>query len=503
MQDKNDFELSTLPALVPVLSAAAGETLLLLVKRADLIISKTSQEHLISHVLPLIVRAYEDNDARVQEEVLRKSAALAKQLDVQLVKQAILPRVHGLALKTTVAAVRVNALLCLAELVNTLDKHAVLDILQTIQRCTAVDRSAPTLMCTLGIANSILKQYGVDFVTEHVLSMLIPLLTAPQLNVQQFAKYMFFVKDILRKIEEKRGVVTTDSGITDMKLFPNGDGSKFDAQKKANIPIAPTIKNSPSWDEDWGPTKQGAKFPTSSSSPSLSIGSSSQQNQLTANVERNNVISSLSKSSTSTVHLSQESSQSVASVDIEWPPRASSGFTSSIGTETQSQNPGPPLSSSSEDFDPFADWPPRPTGFINGTAPSSNTISWSNNASSQINSMSSWGLGSQAHTLHGQTQVGATPVGGSPNNIGMGSSQIPIGFMKQNQGIATSSSSSYDKKQMGIASVFGSAKSDQQHSALRLAPPPTTAVGRGRGVSQSRPTHAKSASDQPPLLDLL
>ncbi|KAF5205308.1 Scy1-like protein, partial [Thalictrum thalictroides] len=39
-QDKNDFELSTLPALVPVLSTAAGETLLLLVKHADLIINK-------------------------------------------------------------------------------------------------------------------------------------------------------------------------------------------------------------------------------------------------------------------------------------------------------------------------------------------------------------------------------------------------------------------------------------------------------------------------------
>lgn len=58
--------------------------------------------------------------------------------------------------------VRVNALLCLGELVNTLDKHAVLEILQTIQRCTAVDRSPPTLMCTLGVANSILKQVMVS-----------------------------------------------------------------------------------------------------------------------------------------------------------------------------------------------------------------------------------------------------------------------------------------------------------------------------------------------------
>lgn len=32
----------------------------------------------------------------------------------------------------------------------------------------------------------------------HVLPLLFPLLIASQLNVQQFAKHMFFVKDILR-----------------------------------------------------------------------------------------------------------------------------------------------------------------------------------------------------------------------------------------------------------------------------------------------------------------
>ncbi|XP_071931709.1 SCY1-like protein 2 A isoform X2 [Coffea arabica] len=82
-QDKNDFELSTLPALVPVLNSAAGETLLLLVKHAELIINKASHEHLISHVLPMLVRAYDDTDARMQEEVLKKTASLVKQLDVQ------------------------------------------------------------------------------------------------------------------------------------------------------------------------------------------------------------------------------------------------------------------------------------------------------------------------------------------------------------------------------------------------------------------------------------
>lgn len=42
------------------------------------------QEHLISHVLPMIVRAYGDTDARIQEEVLKKSSFLVKKLDAQV-----------------------------------------------------------------------------------------------------------------------------------------------------------------------------------------------------------------------------------------------------------------------------------------------------------------------------------------------------------------------------------------------------------------------------------
>lgn len=61
-----------------------------------------------------------------------------------------------------VLQVRVNALLCFGDFVTRLDKHAVMDILQTIQRCTAVDHSPPTLMCTLGVANSILKRVIVS-----------------------------------------------------------------------------------------------------------------------------------------------------------------------------------------------------------------------------------------------------------------------------------------------------------------------------------------------------
>ncbi|KAG6592350.1 SCY1-like protein 2, partial [Cucurbita argyrosperma subsp. sororia] len=511
-QDKHDFELSTLPSLVPVLSTAAGDTLLLLVKRADLIINKTSQAQLMTNVLPLIVRAYDDNDARIQEEVLRKSVSLAKQLDTQLVKQTILPRVHGLALKTTVAAVRVNALLCLGELVQTLDKHAVLEILQTIQRCTAVDKSAPTLMCTLGVANSILKQYGIEFVAEHVLPLLMPLLTAQQLNVQQFAKYMLFVKDVLRKIEEKRGVNVSDSGVPEMKSSLVSNGPQPQSSIRASDTVVPTVKGRSAWDEDWGPMSKGHTTPQNSTSiissaPAVLGGQSVAGNSIQTN---------------SVVTTSLSSNQTVASclpVDVEWPPRNSTGGAPRVSNSGMQATTGESSTSSLDNVDPFADWPPRPSGSLGNASQASNngvvgpsmnkygTVGTSNSLNFQTNGNASWTLNNKNISEPMRQNHGNSTFNSSSLGTGGFNSQSSIGFQKQNQGISSQHAYDADKKLTDLGSIFAPSKSGN-NIAPRLAPPPSNAVGRGRGrgrgvSSTSRSTQNKSSSGQPSLMDLL
>ncbi|XP_057502486.1 SCY1-like protein 2 A isoform X1 [Actinidia eriantha] len=504
-QDKSEFELSTLPALVPVLSTAAGETLLLLVKHADLIVNKASQEHLVSHVLPLFVRAYDDNDARMQEEGLKRTVSLSKQLDVQLVKQAILPRVHGLALKTTIAAVRVNALLCLGDLVHMLDKHSVLEILQTIQRCIAVDRSAPTLMCTLGVANSILKQYGLEFTAEHVLPLIAPLLISQQLTVQQFAKYMLFVKDILRKIEEKRGVTVADSGFLQVKQYPAVDGCQSEPVKKAIATVPSTSRNNPSWDDDWVPTLEGSQSTLSSAQPAMS----NQPPQVTST----NLRSSINAAS------NQQTAISCPPVELEWPPRSSSGVTPHLGDiEKQNQNSGLPTASF-DDIDPFANWPLPPnatsrTGSSNnGTFASSADIYGSSLSTSTPSGLNFQTAGSNYWASNTPNSIESLrPNQGSTGSFNSGPhNQNSIGLLKQNQGISVLGTYT-DKKPTDLGSIFVSSKNEQ--TAPRLAPPPPTAVGRGRGrgrgnqgqtgaASAMRSSHAKSSAEQPPLLDLL
>lgn len=514
-QDKNDFELSTLPALVPVLSTAAGETLLLLVKHAELIINKASQEHLISHVLPMLVRAYDDTDARMQEEVLKKTVSLAKQLDVQLVKQAILARVHALALKTTVAAVRVNALLCLSDMVHMLDKHATLDILQTIQRCTSVDRSAPTLMCTLGVANSILKQHGIEFAAEHVLPLLGPLLVAQQLNVQQFAKYMLFVKDILRKIEEKRGVIVTDSGIPEVKSSAAAAERQL-GRLKASETVTSTTKASPKWDEDWIPSRTSALTLQSSVTNVSSI-----QPVIANKPIHVSPATSQSQSSVPVPAVSpQPTSVSCPSVDLEWPPRSSLGISPKIG-DNEKQNLNRDASSSSfDDLDPFANWPPQPISIsgVSGSYSNNGTIATTANKpgsslnANYLNGINilpnnniNWLFNMQNSIEPSNQNQGNSTLNASSLNSGL-NSQSSLGLLKSSQGNSAWGSS--PQKSADLGSIFTSSKSEQ--AAPRLAPPPATAVGRGRGrgrgnqgATASRSGHAKSSSEQLPLLDLL
>ncbi|KAL6498394.1 SCY1-like protein 2 A [Orobanche hederae] len=492
-QDKNDFELSTLPALVPVFSSAAGETLLLLVKHAELIMNKASQEHLILHVLPMLVRAYDDTDTRLQEEVLKKTILLAKQLDVQLVKQTVLPRVHGLALKTTVAAVRVSALLCFSDMVHILDKAAVLEILQTIQRCTAVDHSAPTLMCTLGVANAILKQYGIEFVAEHVLPLIIPLLITQQLNVQQFAKFMLYVKDVLRKIEEKRGVTLADSGFPEVKpLHLVEDPTSV---HKTVLTTPSITKGSSLWDEDWVPPRTAVRsLITTTAQPAVP----SQPAQVNA---------THSMPSTTAVASSQQPlPSSCPAVDVEWPPQSSSSNAATQFGDFEDVNGNKKSLSdlSLDDIDPFANWPPRPSGppgiSNNDTTASSSNNKYvpNNNTANGLSYQSaSWAFSNQTSIESKSQTRGVSSLSNVDSNIG---SQNSLVYMKQNIGVSALGSS--NEEMTNLKSIFASNKNE--NIAPRLAPPPATAVGkiggRGRG---NRGQTGKSQTEKPPLLDLL
>ncbi|VAH77553.1 unnamed protein product [Triticum turgidum subsp. durum] len=496
-QDKDDFELSTLPALVPVFTSASGETLLLLVKHADLIISKATNEHLISHILPMLVRAYDDTDPRLQEEVLRRTVTLSRQLDMKLLKQSVLPRVHGLALKTTVAA------------------------------------------C------------GVEFAAEHVVPLVFPLLTAQHLNVQQFAKYILFVKDITSKIEEKRGVTVTDNGHTEVKVSPsisNGIHSKPTSGGLGQTGQMPAAKST-SWDEDWGPTKK-------TSAPPLSFDSSAQTKQpskdpfdFSTQTNQPSTLpfdlstqtkqpSTVTQVAASTIPSAQplpslqslapssghQTSGSCVPVDIEWPPRmsTSSDFNAPFSANKDSKSGG--LSNDGvDDVDPFADWPPKPSSAASISAVE--RLPSTNQSISGLNT-GNMGFGGSSTSL-GQMKTNQVSWSAKPNNTNIMGMNSTTSYLNQgnsslgygnpiggpSSGLSNAASSIAGQSIRQPKSDFGSLSqlSSGTQGPPRLAPPPSAAVGRGRGRNQgqsalsraSRTPNSNVSSEQPPFLDLL
>ena len=301
----------------------------------------------------------------------------------------------------------------------------------------------------------------------------------------------------------------TDSGIPEVKQSPLSNGVQSQAPSRAMGTANSTNKKSPAWDEDWGPT---TKNPTSSIQNSMNSFTSSTK---PVGIEQIQANSSQPQTSVIPTVSNHQTASSCAPVDIEWPPRMSSGVTPQFGDTEKQLNLGASSNLSLDDMDPFADWPPRPSGSLSGVGTSNNGIlgtstakygssSISNTSSSlnfQSNSNSSWAFDTQSSVGQIKQSQGNSV---STSSLGGINPHNSLGFLKQNQGIGASNT--YTEKKSDIGSIFASSKNEQ--SAPRLAPPPSTAVGRGRGRGRgisaaSRSSQVKPPSEQPPLLDLL
>ena len=67
-----------------------------------------------------------------------------------------------------------------------MDKEEAEKVLATAAKVTAVDKSAPTIMCVVGLVEAISKQWGPDITALLCLPVLSPLMVAPSLSHQQF-----------------------------------------------------------------------------------------------------------------------------------------------------------------------------------------------------------------------------------------------------------------------------------------------------------------------------
>ncbi|KAF2290541.1 hypothetical protein GH714_014327 [Hevea brasiliensis] len=185
----------------------------------------------------------------------------------------------------------------------------------------------------------------------HVLPLLVRAYDDTDLRIQEEVLknlHLLLSNSMFRIIEKiKKGVIVTDSGIPEVMTAPFPNGLQSQALSKTSGTVAPASKT-------------------------------------------NNCIMPL--------------------VDIEWPPQASSGVTPQLRDADKQLNTGASSSSSFDDLDPFANWPPRPSGTSSASGTSNNVslgsmgnnYSTSSNASTpnsmnfQANGNNSWAFSNQS-----------------------------------------------------------------------------------------------------------
>jgi SCY1-like protein 2 len=175
------------------------------------------------------------------------------------------------------------------------------------------------------------------------------------------------------------------------------------------------------------------------------------------------------------------------------------------------------------DIDPFADWPPKPN-----SAASILAVEHPPTTHQNISGLNTGNIGfGGSSTSLGQMKTNQMSWSAKPNNtnimgmnstgsyLNQGNSSVgfgnPIGALSSS--FSTPTISSAGQSIMPPRSDFGSLSQSTSgtQGPPKLAPPPSAAVGRGRGRNQgqsalsraSRTPHPNVSSEQPPFLDLL
>ncbi|CAF1042211.1 unnamed protein product [Rotaria sp. Silwood1] len=189
-------------------SGASGsimQTLLILMRNMKLMLTKTPPEDIKQYILPVVYNALDAESSQVQELCLAIIPSFAHLIDLQAMKYSILPRIKKICFETITLSVRVNSLICLGKLVESLDKWIIIDeVLPLLQSIPS--REPAVLMAILGIikvAMSSTKAGGLprEIIATKIIPFLVPISIETSLNLNQFNAYMSTIKGMLQTVE--------------------------------------------------------------------------------------------------------------------------------------------------------------------------------------------------------------------------------------------------------------------------------------------------------------
>lgn len=130
-----EFHTWIVPDLVPVFKYKEPIQIgIYLLQNMDFLVEKfkSNPESIREHIIPLIYRFLESEASQIQELCLSVIPSIIHLIDYTGTKNMLLPRLKKLALSTKLLSVRVNCLLCLGRILESMDKWLVLDHVLTL-----------------------------------------------------------------------------------------------------------------------------------------------------------------------------------------------------------------------------------------------------------------------------------------------------------------------------------------------------------------------------------
>lgn len=203
---EKDYTILILPELIPMFKITAPvQILLIFMQNMSLLLKKTPASDIKTHVLPMIYRALESDNSQIQELCLSIIPTFVDMIDYSAIKNSIVPRIKKLCLGTSSTGVRVNSILCLGKMLESMDKWYVMDeVLPLLPQIPS--RESSVLMSILGIYKVALthEKLGItkDMLAGKVIPFLMTVCTEHSLNLGQFAAFITLIREMVDKVEK-------------------------------------------------------------------------------------------------------------------------------------------------------------------------------------------------------------------------------------------------------------------------------------------------------------
>ncbi|KAJ6232127.1 scy1-like protein [Anaeramoeba flamelloides] len=206
--DKQLFHSEFFPQLIPILAINEPISIpLCIIQHLEGIFKKLHKREQKEILVPMIIRLIDSGIKIIQEAIFQRTVSFAAYIDPQLFKKLLLPRITQGCLEIENLSVRVNSIICLNTLLESLTKEEIVTlVIPTIKNLSEIDKRTAIIMVILGLVISISKHPLMDFrtVSQQCLPFLWPLSTSKALNKKQFKSFMSFFKKFINKVEKDR-----------------------------------------------------------------------------------------------------------------------------------------------------------------------------------------------------------------------------------------------------------------------------------------------------------